>query len=102
MDGVKMIARALRWLLLLLLAAGGGAYAMHALHTPPVKDKSLDSATIVMRIREVVRLETLDVSVHKKMSFTPDPTPQGSVLEELWSWAKHTLKPPKGRAIVFA
>lgn len=97
-----MIAKLSRWLLFLLLAAMAGAYGMHALQSPAKKADGPDSATILTRIREVARLETLDVSVHKKISFTPDPVPQGSLFGDLWSWAKHTLKPPKGRAIVFA
>jgi hypothetical protein len=97
-----MVARVGRFFLVALLAAFAGAYAVHALRAPPEKRDVVDSVTILSRIREVARLETLDASVHKKISFQPDPTPQGSLLSELWSWAKHTLKPPKGRAIVFA
>jgi hypothetical protein len=98
-----MIARISRWLLVLVIAAAAGAYGMHALQTPALKKEAPDSVTILTRIREVARLETLDVSVHKKISFAPDPPePQGSLLADLWTWAKHTVKPPKGRAIVFA
>ncbi|MCC6806757.1 MAG: DUF4230 domain-containing protein [Deltaproteobacteria bacterium] len=87
---------------MLLFAASAGAYGMYSLRAPPPKEKVVDGMTILTRIREVARLETLDVSVHKKIAFQPDPQPQGSVLGELWNWAKHTLRPPKGRAIVFA
>jgi len=86
---------------LVLLAAVGGAVATYRfLHAPDAAKP--DAASVVLRIREVARLETLDVAVHKKIHFVPDPKPQASVIEEIWNWAKYSLHPPRGKAIVFA
>jgi hypothetical protein len=97
-----MIGKALRTLLLSVLAAFAGAYLLYSYGPRPKKAEVVDGATILSRIREVARLETLDVSVHKKINFQPDPQPQDNLLSELWVWAKHAMKPPRGRAIVFA
>jgi len=56
---------------------------------------------VVERVREVARLEALDVSLYKKVQFAPDPLPADSVWGDLWGWARHSLRPPRGRAIVF-
>ena len=53
-------------------------------------------------MREVARLETLDVSLYKKVSFEPEPQPTGSLVGDALTWAKFTLRPPRGKAIVFA
>jgi Protein of unknown function (DUF4230) len=90
-----------RWTLLLFVSAMAGAVLMYRLQRSPEK-RQPDPATVVMRIREVARLETLDVAVHKKIAFTPDPTPKESLVAEIFEWAKRALKPPRGRAIVFA
>jgi hypothetical protein len=86
--------------LVMAAAAFGAAGTYNFLHQPEAAKP--DPASVVLRIREVARLETLDVAVHKKIAFTPDPKPQGSVLGEIWNWARYSLHPPRGRAIVFA
>jgi len=50
----------------------------------------------------VARLETLEVSLYKKVSYAPEPLAAGSLWGDLAAWARHTLRPPQGRAIVFA
>jgi len=47
-------------------------------------------------------LETLDVSVYKKVSFEPEPAPAGSFWADVLNWARYSLRPPRGKAIVFA
>jgi hypothetical protein len=61
-----------------------------------------DAPALVLRIREVARLETLDVSLYKKIDFSPDPREQATVWASLAQWASYTLRPPRGRAIIFA
>jgi hypothetical protein len=61
-----------------------------------------DAPALVQQIREVARLETLDVSLYKKISFEPDPIPAGSIWGDVLSWARYSLRPPRGKAIVFA
>jgi len=49
----------------------------------------------------VVRLETLDLQVYKKISYEPEPTPSGALWKDVLAWAKASLFPSRGRAIVF-
>jgi hypothetical protein len=61
-----------------------------------------DPPTVVTRIREVARLETLDVAVYKKVTFAPEPTEAASIWGDVAGWLRHTLRAPRGKAIVFA
>jgi hypothetical protein len=61
-----------------------------------------DPPALVTQMREVARLETLDVTLYKKVSFAPDPAPKDSLWGEVANWARYALSPPKGKAIVFA
>jgi hypothetical protein len=61
-----------------------------------------DPPALVVRMREVARLETLDVSLYKKVSFEPDPEPAATLIGDAFNWAKFALRPPHGKAIVFA
>jgi hypothetical protein len=56
---------------------------------------------VVDRMREVARLETLELQVYKKIAYAPEPTPTGALWSDVLSWAKATLFPSRGRAIVF-
>jgi hypothetical protein len=56
----------------------------------------------VERVHEVARLEALEVSLYRKITFTPDPASSRSLWGDLWEWASYTLRSPSGRAIVFA
>lgn len=67
-----------------------------------VRPKLPDPPSVVMQIREVARLEALDVSLYKKISFEPDPQPGASLWGAVKSWAQYTLAPSHGKAIVFA
>jgi hypothetical protein len=60
-----------------------------------------DGPTVIERMREVARLETLDVNVYKKVHYEPEPLPSGSVWRDVYAWAKAILAPSHGRAIVF-
>lgn len=93
---------------LVLLAVFGlflGAGAVGAFKYLPERRRPLpDPPAVATQIREVARLETLDVSVYKKVRFAPDPEASGS--DSLWgdvfAWAKYTLRGAEGRAVVFA
>jgi hypothetical protein len=56
----------------------------------------------VTAIREVARLETLDVRLYKKVTFSPEPTAAGSTWGDVAGWLRHTFRAPSGKAIVFA
>ena len=88
-------------LLLFSLAAGAGAvlaWRLLAPRPPPLPDPP----AVVERIREVVRLETLEVTLYKKVSFEPEPRAAGSFWGDVAAWARYTLRRPRGKAIVFA
>lgn len=80
------------------VAGAGGMFWWAKLRRPRLPDPP----AVVMQMREVARLETLDVTLYKKVSFEPEPVLTGSLPRDLGTWAKFTLKPPKGKAIVFA
>jgi hypothetical protein len=83
----------------LLAAALGAGAVWHFTHRPPPLP---DAPALVLKVREVARLQTLDVSLYKKVAFAPDPRETGSVWGDLVQWASWSLRPPRGRAIVFA
>ncbi len=57
---------------------------------------------VVDRIRDVQRLEVLQVTVHQKLTFAPDPKPEPTLLAGVLAYARETVAPRRGRAIVFA
>ena len=92
--------RRLLQLVLLGLAIGGGAVLVSRLL--PRTPEPPGSPALVERIREVVRLEALEVTLYKKVSFSPEPTPAGSLWGDLRAWLAEVVSPPRGKAIVFA
>jgi hypothetical protein len=50
----------------------------------------------------VARLEALDVTLYKKVTFAPEPTPADSFWGDVTGWLRHTFREPRGKAIVFA
>jgi hypothetical protein len=92
--------RRLLALVLLGLAVGGGlGLALRAgRRAPPLPDPP----AVATQIREVARLETLEVTLFKKISFAPEPTPADSLWGDVGGWLRHALHAPRGKAIVFA
>jgi hypothetical protein len=83
---------------LVLVALSAGAGLGLALRLAPRPAPVLpDPPTVATQIREAARLETLDVTLYRKVAFAPDPSETG-----VWAWASFTFRNPKGRAIVFA
>lgn len=92
--------RRLLGLLLLGLAIGAGlGLALRLGRRAPVLP---DPPAVALRIREVARLETLEVTLYKKVSFAPEPTPADSFWGDVAGWLRHTFRTPRGKAIVFA
>jgi hypothetical protein len=88
----------------LLLVVAGGLIAsavtwalVHRAVTPAVPPTPL----VVERMREVARLQTLDLAVYKKIAYAPEPMPTGALWSDVLTWAKASLLPSRGRAIVF-
>jgi hypothetical protein len=61
-----------------------------------------DPPALVVQMREVTRLETLDVSLYKKVNFSPEPVATDALWKDVINWAAYSLHTPRGRAIVFA
>lgn len=61
-----------------------------------------DPAAVITRVREVARLEALQVSLYKKVTFTPDPAEADGLWGDVGGWLRHTFATPRGKAIVFA
>jgi len=81
------------------LGAGLGATKLFILaigKQPPA------AAAVITQIREVARLETLDVTLYKKITFAPDPQLQGELWRDVLTWARFSMAAPRGKAIVFA
>jgi hypothetical protein len=92
-----------RTLALALFGFGLGAGATLAWRlTGPRRPPPPDTPAVVERVREVARLEALDVALYKKVAFAPGPAPGDTLWQDLAGWARHALRPPRGRAIVFA
>ncbi len=84
---------------LLLAFALGGVIVWHFAS----REKPLpDGPALIEKVREVARLESLDVSLYRKVDFTPDPREQKTLWGAVAQWATYSLKPPRGKAIVFA
>lgn len=90
----------MKWLLLALAAGAGFGLAFFMLRDERVATP--DSAALVEQIREVARLETLQVRLYKRVSFAPEPVPAATVWGEVFSWVKHSVAAKEGRALVFA
>lgn len=83
-----------------LAAFGLGALAVKL--SSSREPHAADPPSVLVQLREVARLETLDVSVYKKITFEPDPQEAATLWGEVALWAKQALRSPKGRAILFA
>lgn len=89
-----------RVLTVLAAAALGALGAWLVLRPPPPAFP--DTASVVQQMREVARLETLDVALYKKVSFTPEPEASDALWKDVIAWARFAIQNPHGRAIVFA
>ncbi|MCI0669126.1 MAG: DUF4230 domain-containing protein, partial [Myxococcaceae bacterium] len=76
-------------------AAGAWFLRPHAPASP-------DAAAVAERVREVARLETLEVRLFKKVTFSPEPQPAGALWKDVINWAHYAVRQPSGRALFFA
>ena len=83
------------------LAVGAGALLAARLAFP-ARAPPPDPPAVVERIRQVARLEVLQVSLYKKIGFAPEPSPADSIWGDLAGWLRHAMAPPRGKAFVFA
>ncbi len=97
------MVRFVRSLLLALavgFGVGGGYLVVRRLTTDrrPIPDPP----SVVMQVREIARLETLRVSLYKKISFSPEPQEAETFWGDVAGWLRYTFRTPHGKAIVFA
>ena len=78
-----------------------GAVAFWALTRHPDAPAPPAAPVVVERMREVARLEALELQVYKKISYAPEPEPTGALWKDVLAWARTSLFPSRGRAIVF-
>lgn len=86
--------------MLVLAAVAGFALAFAVLRERPAATP--DAAALVEQIREVARLETLQVRLYKRVSFAPEPGPASTVWGDVVNWIKQSVAAKAGRALVFA
>jgi hypothetical protein len=97
---LKGMGNVLRILVFIGAVALGALGAFFFLRT---QERALpDPPALVLQMREVTRLETLDVSLYKKVTFSPEPSATDALWKDVINWAAYSLHTPRGRAIVFA
>ena len=94
---VRLLVRVL--LVLVVLASGAVGTFLWLRPKPPVLP---DTPALVTRVHEMARLETLEVSLYKKVEFSPEPPATDSLWKDVINWASYSVRTPRGRAIVFA
>lgn len=102
MDATTPRDASLRTALLVLAGVAAGAGLVWTLSHREAGPSVPPAPLVVERMREVARLETLDLAVYKKIAYEPEPTPTGALWKDVLTWAKASLFPSRGRAIVFA
>lgn len=95
---MRLLRQAVVFLVVIVIAAAGGWWwsGHNARPRPP------DAPSLLTQVRETMKLETLEVSLYKKVDFSPERWPADTAWKELFAWLRETLKRPRGRAIVFA
>jgi hypothetical protein len=88
--------------LLFALALAGGLGLGLGLRLVRRAPEPPDPPAVAVKIREVARLETLDVALYKKVTFAPDPAPADSLWGDVAGWLRQSFRTPRGKAIVFA
>jgi hypothetical protein len=91
-----------RALVLVLVALAGGLGLGLGLRLVRRAPEPPDPPAVAVKIREVARLETLDVALYKKVTFAPDPAPADSLWGDVAGWLRQSFRTPRGKAIVFA
>jgi hypothetical protein len=85
----------------LFMSVAFAAGAVSVFYLSSHREHGPDVPTVVEKMRDVARLETLDVNVYKKVGYAPEPVATGNVWTDVFLWAKSALAPSRGRAIVF-
>lgn len=85
----------------LLVGAALTVFAVNRLRPAPPVVPPPDGRAVVEKIRDVARLETLEVHVYRKVSFEQEAAKEESTWKDLANWLKTQVHPVRGRAIVF-
>jgi len=92
-----LVLRISLFVLAVALGAVGTFFALRPMARPLP-----DPPALVTQMREVARLETLEVSLYKKVTFSPEPSAADATWKDVINWAAYSIRKPQGRAIVFA
>ena len=92
-----LVLRILLFVLAVSLGAVGTFFALR-----PTARQLPEPPALVTQMREVTRLETLQVSLYKKVTFSPEPGATDALWKDVINWAAYSIRTPRGRAIVFA
>ncbi len=94
---MALVSRILLFIVAVALGALGAFFVLR-----PTSRPLPDPPALVLQMREVTRLETLEVSLYKKVTFSPEPVATDTLWKDVIHWAAWSLRTPRGRAIVFA
>lgn len=94
--------RRLAIFVLLALLAGVAAGVALSFALRPQRPAPPPAPIVVEKLREVARLEALEVRVYKKVAYAPEPRSAQTLWGDVFNWAKFTLRNANGRALVFA
>jgi hypothetical protein len=61
-----------------------------------------DPPALVEKVKEIARLETLEVHLSKTVGYVPDPPVGESFVGQVLTWVRTTVAPREGRALVYA
>lgn len=94
--------RFLRRIVLGLALVGVVGGAMFVRDRWTARQREVDAPALLEKIREVARLQTLDVTVSKIVRYEPDPPEASSTVGAVLNWARWSWRQPEGEALVFA
>ncbi|MFZ5445156.1 MAG: DUF4230 domain-containing protein [Myxococcota bacterium] len=92
----------MRWLVRVGVVVLAVALGFTLASVVPRRVLTPEPPALVERIREVARLETLEVRLYKRVSFAPEPAAAATLWGDVFNFVKQQLLPKEGRAIVFA
>lgn len=91
-----------RFLLGAVLGLLAAVLLVERFRAPPPPERPPPAPLYLDTVRDVLSLEVLEVQMHRRVGFEPDPKPDQKLGAQLLAWAKESLAPEKGEAVVFA
>ncbi len=92
----------IRFLLGAVLGLLGAVLLVGFLREPKPPERPPPAPLYLDSVRDVLSLEVLEVQMHRRVTFEPDLKAKDGLGAQLVAWAKDSLAPEKGEAVVFA